>query len=1050
MSRPLPGLPVVMKKMAKPVLVIGGGIAGIQAAYELAEMGIPVYLLESRPSLGGRMAQLDKTFPTNDCSTCILAPKVSDCYNHQLVTTYTYSELVDLQGQKGDFEVKIRKKPRYIDEDACTGCGECIEKCPVKVEDAYNQGLAQRKAIYKYYDQGVPNIVTIDPEHCLKLNKDVCGLCSKVCDKKAVDYTQQEKIFKLNVGAVIFAAGYDAFQGGIVGEYGYKRYPNVITSLEYERILSASGPTGGQIVRPSDGKKVEKIAFIQCVGSRDMRTDKSYCSAVCCMYSIKQSLITREHIEGIATLDIYYMDLRAFGKGFERYYNTAEATEGISFKRSRVAEIIKDEQNDDIIVKGIDEKGEFKEEKYDLVVLAVGLRPSAEISELMKRLKIRVNKYGFAAVDEFNPLSTSREGIFACGAVTGPKDIPESVIQASGAAALAAEIVQNTPDKDLANHLPEEDVVNNSAEEDKSPYRFTGNERVKAGVFVCHCGSNIAGVVDVEWVTKEAAKLPFVEHAEDVKYLCSTDSQDLIARRIKEKGLNRVVIASCTPRTHEPLFRDAVARAGLNPYLMVMTNIRDQNSWVHREEKEEATRKALDLVRGAVAKARKASSLERSRVEKLSKAFVIGGGVAGMTASLQLAGMGYPVVLIEKEKELGGNANRLMLTMDGRPVAGYLEDLKEAVLNNPAIDVCKGYQVSRVNGYVGNYTLTLEPSLDKGKGNIEVVGGVIIVATGAKELVTEEYLATRDHRVISQLDLEERLRNNTLGPEVRRIFMFQCVGSREEGMEYCSRLCCTQAVNNAIFLKERNPEIDITIFYREMRTYGFYEDNYRKARKLGINFIRYELEAKPEVKAGEKELKVSYREPVTGKVIEEETDLLVLAKAIVSQEGNQTLSQQLKVPLNEDGFFLEAHIKLRPVDFATDGIYVCGLAHGPKNLGESIAQSRAAASRAAMVLSRDYLLTEPMVSEVNTDLCSGCGSCERVCSYQAVSINAGTGKAEVNTVLCKGCGSCSAVCRAHAIDLMGFSNRQLVDEIEALFQEQEAEVRGVANESSRY
>lgn len=1006
--------------MAKPVLVLGGGIAGIQSAYDLAEMGVPVYLVESKPALGGRMAQLDKTFPTNDCSTCILAPKISDCYNHELVTTYTYSELMSVEGDSGNFTVKIKQKPRYVDTEVCTGCGECIEKCPVSgVDDDYNQGLDTRKAIYKYQDQGVPNVVTIDPEQCLKLNEDKCGLCSRVCDKNAINYEQKEIIEDLDVASIIFAAGYEAFAGDIVSEYGYRKYDNVVTSLEYERLLSASGPTGGHIERPSDRKTAQRIAFIHCSGSRDFRTDKSYCSSVCCMYSIKQSLITNEHIDK-ADLDLYYMDVRAFGKGFERYYNMAEATGGINFKRSRVAEL-ESRKNGNIVVKALDEKGEFKEEQYDLVVLAVGLKPSTRISDMMKKLKIRINKYGFADIKETEPLTTSREGIFACGVITGPKDIPESVIQASGAAAKAGEVAGVKPGKTEI----EEDT------QEVESYTFTDNDPVKIGVFVCHCGTNIAGVVDVSHVTEKAAELPYVEHAEDVKYLCSSDSQELIADRIQEKGLNRIVVASCTPRTHEPLFRKAVARAGLNPYLMIMTNIRDQDSWVHREQKQQATTKAFDLVKGAVAKARKAYSLNRAKVEKLNRAAVIGGGTAGMTAAHQLAAMGFPVTLVEREDELGGNAGKLLMSMDGRPVVNFIEDLKKNVEDHPLIEVYKNNYVEEIEGYVGNYQLTLNANDNGDTDDIEA--GIVIVATGAEELETDEYLAAEDSRVISQLDLEDRLKNGGLDTDTENIFMIQCVGSREEGREYCSRLCCTQAVNNAIFIKERNPEADITILYREMRTYGFYEDRYRQARNLGINFVRYDIDNKPEVKAKTDGLKITYREPVTGKEITQNGDLLVLAKAITSGTDNQTLSQQLKVPLNEDGFFLEAHVKLRPVDFATDGVYLCGLAHGPKNLGEAIAQSKAAASRAATVLASDYLLTEAMVAAVNPDLCSGCGACEDVCAYQAVAINEATGTAEVNSVLCKGCGSCSAVCRSHAVDLQGFSNQQLVDEMEALF-----------------
>ncbi len=1011
--------------MAKPVMVIGGGIAGIQAAFDLGEMGVPVYLVETSPSLGGRMAQLDKTFPTNDCSTCILAPKISDCYNHEMVTTYTYTDVLDIEGQEGDFRVKVRKNPRYINEDACTGCGECVEKCPVKVPDAYNEGLIKRKAIYKYYDQGVPNVVTIDPEHCLKIQKGRCGLCEKMCDTGAINYEQESEEMELEVAAVIYAAGYEAFQGNEVSEYGYLRHPNVITSLEYERYLSASGPTEGHIQRLTDGEEARKIAFIHCAGSRDTRNDCNYCSAVCCMYSIKQALVTREHSDEIEAIDLYYMDIRAYGKGFESYYNTAEATEGINFRRNRVARLEEDQENGEIIVKGLDDQGRFSEEKYDLVVLGVGLQPNKEVTEMMKRLRIRVNKYGFAATDELDPLATSCKGIFTCGVAAGPKDIPESVIEASGAAAQAAIIARSQP-------APE--PVKAAKEEEKEvPYRFVDYERVRIGVFVCHCGNNIGGVVDVPRVTEQAEHLPYVEHSEEIKYLCSPDNLELIGDRIKEKNLNRVVVASCTPRTHEALFRQAVSWGGLNPYLMVMSNIRDQNSWVHREEKEKATEKALDLIKASVAKARKSQALERSRVDKLDKGFVIGGGVAGMTAALQLAEIGFPVVLIEKDKELGGNARDLFYTTEGRPARRLLKELQEKVENKDLIETYCGYRATKVEGYVGNFTLTLSPETGESGQEKEIEGGVIVVATGAGELETDEYLAGQSSRVLSQVDLEKKMRDNDLEKDLKKVFMIQCVGSREEPREYCSRICCNQAVNSAIHLKERDPELDITILYRDIRTYGFYEDNYRKARQLGVKFVRFDVEEKPRVEESKEGLSISYRDQVAGIEKTEQADLLILSKAVVAQEESDVLSKQLKVPLNEDGFFLEAHVKLMPVDFATDGVYLCGLAHGPKNLSESISQARAAAGRAAVVLTREYLLTEAMVAYIDSDLCMSCQNCVEVCPYQAISMSEWTGKAEVNRVLCKGCGSCTAVCRPHAADLHGFSNQEIIEEMEAIF-----------------
>ena len=1012
--------------MPDPVIVVGGGIAGIQAATDLAEMGVPVYLVESGPSLGGRMAQLDKTFPTNDCSTCILAPKITDCYTHENVSTYTMTEVVNLTGEPGDFQVKMKKKPRYVDEEKCTGCGDCFDKCPVTVEDDYNMGMDEYGAIHRYRPQSVPNVAVIDGENCRMIQEDKCGVCEKVCNFDAVDYEQKERKFTVKAASIIFAAGYESFPGDVVDEYRYGEHPNVVTSLEYERILNAAGPTDGHIVRPSDGEEADRIAFIHCSGSRDRRSDHNYCSSVCCMYSLKHAFISQEHRDNI-DVDLYYMDIRSHGKGFERYYNRAEDTENINFIRSRVAEIEEGSNPGDVRLKVTDGDNGYTDSEYDLVVLASGMAPTDKMKNQLQNLNVRTNKYGFAANDEFDPLATSREGVYTCGVVNGPKDIPESVMGASGSAALAARhAVLDVKDLGFEEARIKEE-------------RIVENERTRVGVFVCHCGTNIAGVIDVEEVAEKAAKIPFVEHAEDVVYLCSSDSQDLIADRIEEYDLNRVVIASCTPRTHEPLFRDAVERSGLNPYLMEMTNIRDQGSWVHKEEPEKATWKAFELIKATVSSVKNAMPLQRGEVDNITRGLVIGGGISGMTSALELAKLGFPVSLVEKKEELGGHANKLKHSLQDRPVQPHLDKLKRQVRENELIDTYLGYELKDISGFVGNFQLELEPpvprEIEDEENLVEIEGGTVVVATGGQEHSPQEYEYEVSDSVITQLELEEKLKDDV--PEAENIYMIQCVGSREEERPYCSRLCCSQALRNAIHIKERNPEAEITILYREMRSYGYYEGLYRRARNLGVNFSRFTQEDKPEVKAGQDGLEISYNEPLTDRQIEDEADLLVLAPAITPQEDNQEISQMLKTPLNEDDFFLQAHVKLRPVDSATDGIFLTGLAHGPKNLSESISQSRAAAGRAASILAREYLLTQAEVAEVNEDLCIGCGDCERVCVYSAIEVDPEDEVAEVNNVLCKGCGNCTGVCRPHAVDLKGFSNSKLIDEIDALLTEDE-------------
>ncbi|RLI10843.1 heterodisulfide reductase, partial [Candidatus Bathyarchaeota archaeon] len=565
------------------VLVVGGGIAGIQASLDLAEMGFKVYLLDRAPAIGGVMSQLDKTFPTNDCATCILAPKLVEAGRHPNITLITNAEVIGLEGEPGNFTVKVRVRPRYIDPEKCTGCGLCAEKCPVEAIDEFNQGLSPRPAIFIRYPQAVPRVFMIDREKCIG-----CGTCSEVCRAGAVRYDDQERIVELKVGAVILAPGFQPLKPKALTEFGYGRYPNVVTSIEFERILSASGPFGGLLVRPSDGEIPRRIAFIQCVGSRDERTGVPYCSSVCCMYSIKQAVIAREHAPIDVECTIFYMDMRTYGKGFEAYRNRAEEEYGVRFVRCRVPRIYEDPRTHNLIIRYLDlDTGTIKEEEFDLVVLAVGFRPPEGFEELARALGIELNEFGFCKTSEFGPLETSRPGIFVCGAFSGPKDIPDSVAEASGAAAKAASIIASERGKLVARkeYPPEIEV--------------RPDEEPRIGVFICHCGVNIGGIINVKEVVEYAKTLPGVVYAEDNLYTCSQDTQERIKKIIREYRLNRVVVASCTPRTHEPLFRETLREAGLNPYLFEMANIRDQCSWVHMHEPEKATEKAKDLVRSA-------------------------------------------------------------------------------------------------------------------------------------------------------------------------------------------------------------------------------------------------------------------------------------------------------------------------------------------------------------------------------------------------------------------------------------------------------------------
>lgn len=866
-----------------------------------------------------------------------------------------------------------------------------------------------------------------EAERCLD-----CALCSeclecvKSCEPDCIDHDSEARELKYEVGSVLFNPGSDAFADGDRNELGYEEYDNVITSMEYERMLSASGPFQGEILKPSDGNHPDRIAFIQCVGSRDHSCDRNYCSSVCCMYTIKQAFITREH-RAEMEIDIFYMDIRAFSKGFERYFNRLENMEGVNFIRSRVAEIEEGENPGSLKLKSTDGDDGFHQNEYDMVVLASGLEPSQQVKEQLQKLQIRTDGYGFAAGDEFAPLTTGREGIYTCGAVNGPMDIPETVTEASGAAARASELLAP--------------ARNTMTEEKEYPPEKELDDELKIGVFICHCGINIGGVIDVPAVVDDAAELDDVVLARDNLYSCSQDSLDKIKEHIDEYDLNRVVVASCTPRTHEPLYQDTIREAGLNPHLFEMTNIREQASWVHPHKPESATDKARDLVEMAVNRVRRKQPLYTKSFDITERAVVAGGGLAGMVSALSLAEQGYPVSLVEKQWELGGHADRLKHSLEDRPLKPHLESIKSSVREHELIDIHLGYELQDISGFVGNFQVGLDSTLPSSNSSAkaadigedepvkEIEGGVIVVATGGREYTPDEYGYNFSDNVITQLELEERLEQGM--PRAESIYMVQCVGSREEKRPYCSRLCCSQALRNAIHIKERSPETDITILYREMRSYGFYEDLYRRARELGVNFSRYSEEEKPDVGPGEDGLRIRHREPLTGSELEAEADLVVLSPAILPGEDNQKMSQMLKTPLNEDDFFLEAHVKLRPVDSSTEGIFICGLAHSPKNVRETIAQARAASMRAATVLSQGELESTGTVATVKERLCTACGLCVEICPYDAKEIDEERKVAAVNEVLCQGCGACSAGCPSGASRHLGFQKQEIMAMIEA-------------------
>ena len=860
--------------------------------------------------------------------------------------------------------------------------------------------------------------VKAETERCLN-----CGICSeclacvRVCPPKALRHDELPEEIALDVGAVILIPGFDTFHAEIKGEYGYGRLSNVMTSMEFERLLSASGPTEGEVRRPSDSEHPSRIAWIQCVGSRDVTCNRDYCSGVCCMYATKEAIIAREHDAKIQPT-IFYNDIRAFGKGLEYYYENAAANVGVRYVKGIVSTIKEEQSTRNLVVSYLGDDGGMTRETFDMVVLSVGLEPAASTRRLAERCGVELNRFGFAETSEFAPNQTNRPGVLVAGAFESPMDIPESVMGAASAAASSGELlsaVRNTLVK--SKTFPEE--------------RDIRGEEPRIGVFVCHCGSNIARIVNVPDVAEYARSLPNVVYAEHNLFTCSTDTTVSIAGKIRELGINRLVVASCTPRTHEPLFRDVCREAGINKYLFEMANIRDQCSWVHQQEHGPATEKAKDLIRMAVGRAARLEPIEEYTFPVVSRGVVIGGGVAGMTAALSLAEQGFETVLVERENRLGGMALSLRKTLSGLDVQPFVEHLARQVTGHHRIRVLLNTEPANHSGHVGRFKLNLRDRLTGDESRIE--SGSVIVATGGMEYEPTEYLRGRSDKVWTQSELDRRLHDEPAQVDgVKNVVMIQCVGSREPDQLYCSRVCCGTAIKNALALKERDRSISVYILFRDIRTYGFKELYYRAARQAGVIFLRYERERKPVVEEHGNGLKVRVFDQILGGDVELPADLVVLSAAIRPHPATEALGTLMKVPRNDVGFFMEAHMKLRPLDFASEGIYLCGVAHGPKYIAETLAQAKGAAARAATVLSKDFLRISGEVSVVDPELCASCLTCVRVCPFNVPAIDPASNRAYIEAASCQGCGICASVCPRKAIRLQHHTDEQILAKIQAL------------------